>query len=348
MKHWADFQKNNFFRRPDWRWERVLKMVDRYPAPGRCTRRDDKFVKDARNFILRWRDKDSDDDREELWLESPGLFYAHNLMAKAQDRPEGVSFLEARLLARQTPEQIAPIMGITVDTIRWYEALFFNVIDRLDQRDWITSAVLMPAIKKHHGAWKQAAAEEVMVSAKDSTVALPFLDSTLKLFAYFGGPYVVDVMITGFRQGKSLASPDDIGQWFDEHMSLTVRRRSAQAAMRFEINKYNVTELLSVHTRIIELEQSEEGTDQHRTTTERHIKAMVNEIPWLVGDQGGKVVKGTILGRLDEMAGELRDDEVLRLSSGESVPGLKIDFPRELPPPRTKTSRLLGFREEDL
>jgi hypothetical protein len=348
MKLLTEFNKFNFFRRPDWRWLRVLKMADRYPTPGRASKRDDKWVKAARNFLLRWRSKETDEEREDLWLEQPGLFYAYDLFARQPSEPEGAMFLEARLLARQTPEYIAECMGTIPDTIRWYEALFFNVSDKLHQRDWITARVLLPALMKNHDHSGSKYDEDIALPFKDSIVARPFLDASLKLFAYFGGVHIIDVMITGFQQGKPLASPEDMANWFDNHMSTTVRRRVSQAAMQFEINKYNITELLTVHTRIMEIERSEESQDQQKTTTERHIKAMVDEIPWAVGDHGEKMAEGTLLGRLDKMPGELRDDEVLRISSGQTVPGLADDFPTKLPPARSKPSKLLGLKEDEL
>jgi hypothetical protein len=47
----AEFQKHNFFRRPNWRWERVVAIHDNVTPsgqPGKCSRRDDAFVKEAK------------------------------------------------------------------------------------------------------------------------------------------------------------------------------------------------------------------------------------------------------------------------------------------------------------
>lgn len=348
MRLLSEFQKYNFFRTPTWRWDRILKIVDRYPTPGKASKRDDHWIKEARAFICKWRHAEEDEDKERLWMDAPALFYAYDLFAKRNDYPQGAAFIEARLLAGQSPEVIAKCMSTIPATVEWYEALFFNVSPYLEHRDWVTSAVLMPAIMKYHGMHGETQLDDTPLPFRDITVAKPFLDSTLKFFAYFGGPFLVDVMISGFQAGKKLTSSDGLNAWFDEHITSTIRRRTAQAAMSFEINKYNATELLAVHSRIMEIERSEESKDQARTTTERHIKAMVDGIPWLVGDKGAKVLKGTALGRLDSMSGELRDDEVLWISSGKPVPGLKDNFPEKLPPPKTKASKLLGLKEDDL
>lgn len=347
-KLYVDFQKHNFFRRPEWRWDRVLNICDRYPSPGRCTRRDDPFIRRAKEFLLRWRNEDNEGSREKLWFDYPGLYYAYDLHRRIAEEPAGAMFLQARLLARQTFEHIATALKTIPDTVRWYEALFFNVNDALDCRDWITGQVIMPAIMTYHNSAKQAAADDGPAVYKDSSVAKPFLDASLKLFAYFGGPFLVDLMIAGFQSGKPLTSQEDMSSWFDQHWSMTVRRRSAQAALQFEINKYNVLELFAVHTRIMEIERSEESQDQARTQTERHIKAMVEEIPWAVGDEGARAHEGTVLGRLDNMAAELRDDEVLLVASGKPVPGLADDFPERLPPPRKQQAAMIGVKETEL
>lgn len=313
-------------------------MIERFPTPGRSTRHDDEYVKTARNFALRFRNATEEFDRERLWIEQPGFFYAFDFHQRIDDDPEAVMYLQARLLARQPIPDIADAMGIHPDAITWYEAMFFNVVDKLNHRDWITKQVLMPALMRH-----QTVDDSGQPSPfKDSTVARPFLDGTLKLFAYFGGVHLVDVLIAGMQAGKPVLSPDDVGSWFDEQWGLTIRRRSSQAAMQFEINKYNAMELFSVHAQIVALDRSDETRDQARTTIERHIQTMVEEIPWAVGSDGEKVYRTKALGRLDNMAAELRDDEVLSIAAGEPVEGLKDDFPLALPPRRKNPSKVIG------
>jgi hypothetical protein len=146
-------------------------------------------------------------------------------------------------------------------------------------------------------------------------------------------------MITGFQQGKPMASPDDCRSGWTN----TGRPRSAAARPRrpeFEINKYNVMELFAVHSRIMEIEQSRESASQQRSAYERHIKAMLDEIPWATGADGEKLYDGTVVGRFDNMAGELRDDELILVSSGKPVAGLDENWPARLPPPRPKQAAL--------
>ena len=281
---------------------------------------------------------------DKIWADNPGLFYAYDLYEKAQEDPEAAMFIEARLLANQSNEQIGDALGITPDTVEWYEALFFNVKDKLKHRDWITKQVLLPAMRRHHVP-PAGQNDGMTVLTRDSAVARPFLDGSLKLFGYFGGTHVIDVMISGFQSGKPVPSQDAVQGWFDAGWAMTVRRRSHQASLQFEVNKYNVMELFAVHTRIIEIDRSEESQDSVRTEHERTIMAMMNEIPWAVGADGAKIFEGKAIGRYDEEAAELRDAEVLKVGTGQQITD---DIPKMLPPPRKRAAAVMTQSTDDI
>jgi len=345
IKTYADFQKYNFFRPPSWRWDRVLSLIDnKSDIPGRCTKRDDAIVKTTRNFVLRWRNG-SREMREKLLWENPGLFYAYDFQQRLMDDPEAAMYIEARLLARQTPEQISDIMGVMPEAVQWYADLFFDVIPYLERRDWITKQILVPAILRSP---VKAPEETNFPNFKDSTVAKPFLDGSLKVFAYFGGTHLVDLLIYGMQAGKPVTSPDEIKNWLDNNINMSIRRRAAQAAMLFEVNKYNVMELFATHTKIMEIERSDDSESKTKSTQERHITAMLDDLPWAVGDDGATLYEGTMVGRFDKMSSELRDDELLLLGSGRAAPSIKDNFPKELPPPRKNKKAILTAEEAKL
>ncbi len=50
--------------------------------------------------------------------------------------------IEARILARQTNDEIAQSCGCMPEMIEYYEALFFNVRARLDSPDFIMTKVV--------------------------------------------------------------------------------------------------------------------------------------------------------------------------------------------------------------
>lgn len=345
FKTHAEFQKYNFFRSPEWRWERVLALVDRPgQEPGRCTAKDDDYVRRARKFLLGWK-QGYPETRERLKYEEPGLYYAYDFHQRLVDDPDAAMYIQARLLARQTPEQIGPIMGVLPDAVHWYSCLYFDVLDRLDQRDWITKQILVPAMMR---APVKIDEQTGVPGYRDSSVAKPHLDGSLKLFAYFGGPYLVDILLGGMQPGKPLQSPEDLAAWCDGTIANTVRRRTMQAIHTVDINKYNVMELVTAYTRLVELARSEDAENVGSSTQEKHIKAMIDELPWALGSDGNAVYEGTIIGRMDDMPSELRDDELLMLASGRPVAGLKDEFLDKMPPPRRTKVAVLTSNETPL
>lgn len=342
---YPDFQRHNFFRTPEWRWERVLQICDRENA-GHCSKRDDTFVKKAKAFYVGWKraNKNSGEqvDLMKLFWDEPGLYYAFDMHNKRTTDPEGALYIQARLLARQSPEEIAKEMKTIPETITWYEALYFNIADAIDARDWITKQVLVPAIMRSNyvriappPSEDDDDATHRAVWARDSEVAQPYLDGTLKMLAYFGGPLMTDLLIHGMRSGMPLRSLDSLADWVDGHWTATIRRRSLQACITFEVTKYQVMQLFEIHARIMELEASDEAKNQKRSATESNISALLDELPWLVGQKGVDHYAGTVVGDYDTGAAELRDHELIRIQAGETI-DVSENWPKALPAPKER------------
>ena len=339
----ADFERFNLFRKPEWRFDRVLSLLEGQPTPKRCTSRDDSYVKTARNFLLRWKNKEDDGSRRQLFYENPGLYYAFDLYERSTEDPTYPFIIQARLLAGMISEEIAEVMPTTSETIDWYERLFFNVSDRLDKRDWISKMILVPAVMRslfsttrnpHHSDSNRDQGMERTISICD-----PFYDGTLKLFAYFGGRHVLEPFLASCDINKKLASPDKLNDWLDEYWTGTIRRRSAQAATKFDLNRYNVAEIFGLHSQLLALDRSSTSlrkTDSDLTTA---VSSMIGGIDWLIGDNGKKTLAHTKLGRYDEEAAELRADEVLKVTSGFDDTQIREDIVgATLPSPRPKVA----------
>jgi hypothetical protein len=333
---YADFQRFNPFCHSEWRWERVLELCDRLPTPGRPTHRDDDVVRVARNFLLRFRARTAT-ERTELFWENPGLFYAYQIHENSTDAPDIPFVLQARILADQAWPEISEEMRLSEETIDWYEKLFFNVKDKLKNHDWIIRNVLVPATMRNFGSIgsgrkKKRDTEESPWT--DPVYAVPFYDATIKMFAYFGGPLALDIALSGFRRGYRLDSRDNSNKYLDDCFRTAIKKRSAQAAQVFEVNKWNVMELFQVNTQIIALEQQAENEQQIRAGVETHVQRMMENLKLTVGDKD-RPAEGP-LGGFDDSAVELRDDEMLMVGAGQesaALEGLKLE---SLPPPRKR------------
>ena len=319
------------YRRPDWRFERVLQLADRQPVPGRCTKRDDDTIRSMKSFLLRWRGR-SDSGRQELLHENPGLYYAYQLHENESDEHELEFMLQSRLLSGQDPEEIAVALGTLTGAVTWYEKVFFNVLDRLENHDWIVKRVLLPAaarnvIQAHPGD------DGEQQGPRFTLVAKPFLDWSLKWFSYFGGPVVCEWMIGGFKRGSQVTRQEDIDAFVDEHWSSTIRRRSAQAAGIFEVNKYNVMELFHTHSQIMSLERSTDTVANKKTDLEHHINHFLGSLPWAVGVSGREQFSELSVGEFDEVSAELRSDELMLVAASDDATDFEHLKDVELPHP---------------
>lgn len=312
------------FLHPDWRHERVLEMVDRPAAtPGRTTRRDDEYVRAARSFILRWRSGETS-VRKELLYENPGMYFAYKLHDQRMVDPETAFMIEARLLARQTDEEIVAAIKTLPETINWYEKIFFNVRPFIDYHDWILKQVLLPATSRFAPA--DAADDDGRTGHEQFPAFVrPYLDGTLKIFSYFGGPILCEFMLSGFKRGLIVRTQDEIGAWLDANWSHSTRMRSAQTAHAFKIDKWNVMELFQTHARIMELQKGDDSSVERRSTIERHVHAMLGEIPWTSGDSDA-IFEGTVTGTYDKLSAEMRDEELQLAAAGEELKELE-DLP---------------------
>jgi len=96
----------------------------------------------------------------------------HAVQLHEQDGPSAW-VIEARLLARQSIDEIAGVISVSQDIVSIYEQLFFDVTGRLDAKTYIAKQIGLTAAgtyENHH------------------------LAAVLKWFGYFGGPIVLDVV----------------------------------------------------------------------------------------------------------------------------------------------------------
>ena len=242
------------FKKPNWRFERVLEMLEGGPA-GRlykCTIKDDKIIKTYKKFLLKWINCRSDRDRSKLFSEHPALYLAHSIKDNATEFPELEYIIQARLLAGQTFEEIANYLGTKPEVIEWYSKLFFDVCDKLNNKDWITMHVLYPALERYRNVLGKSNLENID-QRKAAAIAEPFWDATLKILAYFGGPKVADLVINNLPKRDMVMSDEQLEEWMDKTWQLIIKKRSLQTAIAFPVNKYNSNYLLSLHENLISI-----------------------------------------------------------------------------------------------
>jgi hypothetical protein len=160
------FQSDNPHRSIAWRWERACHLVNH--GGTLSPRQDDPATRTAARFLRAWHRCRDQARLAEKWRT---LCAAHRLaVTDGRQRWE----LRARILARQSDAEIAARCALTAETVQWFEALFFNTRDRLGAVDWITSRCFGLGIR-------------FGVRPGD-------LETLWAVFAYHGGPLVLDVV----------------------------------------------------------------------------------------------------------------------------------------------------------
>ena len=125
-------QQYNPIRSPLWRWQRALELTAAGKRPGKF---DDEWVRRALPLARQLR---SDPDAAARDTDDP-VAAAYALFGSESPRRDEI---EARLLAAQGPQAIAEYVGVAAAVIEAFEAVFYNVVDRLRAHDWVLACVL--------------------------------------------------------------------------------------------------------------------------------------------------------------------------------------------------------------
>lgn len=266
------------FRVVDWRWQRARFLRDTQGIVSR--RRDDEIVARAKRFMdirLRAADEAAIDALYSTW--GP-LLYAHELKFRSDDlmRLE----LEARLLTSMTLEEIAIKMHQRVDTILWYEALFFNVKDRLENKSWVAHQVLGP---------------EIHTGLNDREYGLMW-----KFFAYGGGQYVFEALMNLWVNPIQAQKPDEVQGFCNAQSGARVDVKHCVNMMNVRTtDTYSKLAFAELRARYREIEKMA-GAGSSNDTIRDNLSAMLQALPWGVGKNG--IAPSTVvgLGRIDDSA----------------------------------------------
>ena len=294
-------------RSPRWRYDRIRTLLDSRPDPRLpewC--KDDKSIVEAFEFLRQWDQLGRDypnprrlaEMQQGMYAVNPELYLAHDL-AFAADSERNRYEIEARILARQTNEQICNEICGLPGMVEWYEKLFFNVRDRINRRGYIANKVILPSVIEP--SWENLT-----------------LDMTAKFFGYFAGPIVLDVILHGYDSSTVIPQKgDDTGAFFDQHWNTQFRRRSAEAVNSFEFNKFNVVELFEVHTKLLDMAQKAKNEIGNLSTIEQNVEVMLGSIQFSSGSRLHNDLAKSPFQPYIGQAGELRASEMMQIASGD-------------------------------
>jgi hypothetical protein len=226
----AAFYKNNPFRSPQWRADRVMQMVERKPTPLKPKSFDDHYVRSYRRFLLAYLDESNEElDKFDIFMDQPHLYQAH--MFHWYPDKEWRQILQAYLLTGESFADIAMAVSTEETVVDHYEKLFFNIRDRQHNRAWMIKTVL--------------GSPEERASNKSDTMTEDQRGFMYRLYAYTGGTYVLEAALLSSSL-LSMPKKEEIAEWWDASYEQMIRSRATTAARIFEINRSNVMFLLEL------------------------------------------------------------------------------------------------------
>jgi hypothetical protein len=217
-------------RDPQWRSRRVMQLIGGNPEPLRPGRCDDKYIRAYRLMLLAFAAAGNDVVQQNaVVLEYPHVWHAHHLHNSPDI--EHRQILEARLLTCETLDEIARRYDTAPQVVDCYEKLFFHVRDRLDNPLWIGVMI------KGGPSSGRENKSDVMTDQERAYV--------YRLFAYCGGPLVLDAAVSGMASTTILMRAEDVP---DTALNQIVR--TCAAAVTLRLNSKNMIPMMKLAVRM--------------------------------------------------------------------------------------------------
>lgn len=312
----------NPFRSPDWRWRRANEIHEGHGLP--TTRRRDgpqgyKWISRALNFVKDYSNCRTDRQKAILAERRPDIFWAHWAWSNSSN-PQRHS-IEAQILARSDDYSIGFRCGLPPSTVETYEALFFNVREKLQHRGYILHCVMGQSIQRG-------------ITERE-------YDLLWKLYGYFLGPHIVAALESKFTNPTWCGTPDAVGAAVLDDAIGTLKLKAAIAAKTVPVNQHTQMALMEAFTKFVEVERNTDSTGKAQEQILDHISAMMTTLPFNVGGRSprGVPLPSTPIQQFERTAIELTYEETMRLSVNQPI--ANPDILKSLAFPVTQSTQLI-------
>ena len=249
------YRKSNPRRPVDWRWQ----LAEYLSTSGRDippTHLDDD-LRVAFGFQQEIAECRDNDDRLKLLNRLPDFYEAWD-MSQALDANHHRWEIEARLLARNSPQRISNCLGISERTVDIYESWFFNVRDRLEHSGYIAHQVLGQCV--HRG-----------LSTRD-------YDCLWKLMGYYRGSPDVDHMIEGY---KALGECEEFTAGVRSVSKRALEVKAMIILQGMPIDAETRPLILDTWVKLLQMEQAADGGGgASQTMITNNLMYFLERIPW--------------------------------------------------------------------
>jgi hypothetical protein len=232
--------------------------------------------------------------------------------------------VEAYILSGADDESVARAVAVTPQTIAAFRQSFYDV-------------------ERFRGSHAYVLRHLIGIGGDESDS----LDEPrfLKLIGFRLGPSALDQMLGGGENELACFKRDGLAAWSTQHAEVVIAIKRLFAVYSASANDpRQVTALMTLRRKISANEQDEMSIRERALTS--GIETMLSEMPWTHGAVAKKVFEGTLIGKLDEGAIELRDDELLLAGLGQTPEFFK-HLAEELPPIPLQTTPPPGAIQSD-
>jgi hypothetical protein len=224
---------------------------------------------------------------------------------------------EAYLVAGTEEAPLAGKLGVAPEAIRWFRLAFYDI-------EYLRHA---PLGLLYH----------VIGSADEDGQGVLDLHRFYKIVGYKLGPAALDKLFHDAPDDQAAAKAGDLAGWIGRWTQSLLKIRQLIAVDNLSTDDPKQRESL-LKLLLRERQGQPESESTLLSQIERHVAVMLGELPWVHGAAAREVFKDTELGAYDERAAELRDDELMLVAAGETVPKMENIKDLELPPAQKKAA----------
>jgi hypothetical protein len=170
-------------RPANWRYHRVKYIMSKEPDKQVFIDMDDAGVRYAYHIFQAFANCKTPEDRYMCRNRYAGFYEACQIYKYFPVELSGL--LEAYVLADEEPNKVAYNFSINVETLGWYEQLFFDARSRLDRPSFIHNQVCYPIFDTTRKAYNYKKVNYDIACA-------------YRIFGYHGGPVVLELFSNAF------------------------------------------------------------------------------------------------------------------------------------------------------
>lgn len=220
------------------------------------------------------------------------LFWAHNIWT--EDKVPTKWAVEAHILAGESDEEIAQKLGTDPAIVAAYEAVFFNVRDRLNHREYVLNVIIKDSVIRGLNERQY--------------------DLLWKLFGYQAGPLVLDAVIGRFTSPYKPQKEEEVAGFFNDAAIGIIKQKATIAALSVPVNSHTQTLLLDAFVKYVEIERTTDSATKAQATIVQNIGAMLDSLPFHVGTKLDSEQEKMV--PFDNNPAELRNNELMIIAAG--------------------------------